>query len=211
MQKKVFLLLFVLPLFAVAQKNLYLGQGVVKVDITQMPQLSFFADTSGEAKMQLNILKDSAGEIVLKSSIQSFDWLLPEQLFLNYDLFVFRVDTIIGKWMRVYTDNDKGEKYWTTKTRALTYFPWPEFFRTKVSSVSKDVLINVAVRTAANEQAPTIKNIEDADCFKVLEVKGDWLHIRSDANCSDSKRPVKSGWIRWRKQQRLLISYALLS
>ena len=67
------------------------------------------------------------------------------------------------------------------------------------------------VKTEASEKSATIKKMEKKDCFEVLEVKGDWMKIRTNKGleCNESKRPVKLGWIRWRYKNRLMIGYAL--
>jgi hypothetical protein len=42
-------------------------------------------------------------------------------------------------------------------------------------------------------------------------MKGDWIEITTtdycDENFTDSKTPIKSGWIKWRKRDELIINY----
>ena len=71
--------------------------------------------------------------------------------------------------------------------------------------------MNLGIKQTDNENSKTLKKMENEDCFEVLEAKGDWLKIRTHSvlDCSTSKRSIKSGWIKWQKDNKLTIQFGL--
>ena len=211
MQKLFTFLLLGSPLYLFGQKNLNLGQGILKVDITQMPVIEFFSDTMEKMPLRtVTVAKDSVGEFILKGNDRVANWFSPEQLFLNYEIFMIRVDTVLGNWLHVYTNNLQPATMWVKKQPRINFIPWTVFLHKEVSSINQEPTFKQPVKVAPNEQSPMIKEMEETDCFKVISIKGDWMNIKSNTDCSDSKKPVKSGWIRWRKKNKLIISYSLV-
>jgi len=211
MQKVFIILLMGFPVFLFGQKSLNLGQGILKIDITQLPTLEFFSDTMEKIPLKIvTVTKDSVGEFILKGNDHVADWFSPEQLFLNYEIFMIRVDTVLGNWLLVYTNNLRPATMWVKRQPQVNFIPWTVFLHKQVSSINQDPAFKQPVKAAPNEQSPTIKEMEEADCFKIISIKGDWMNIKSNPDCSDSKKPVKSGWIRWRKKNKLIISYSLI-
>ena len=49
----------------------------------------------------------------------------------------------------------------------------------------------------------------------VKSINGDWIEISTpdycDENYTDSTAPIKSGWIKWRQGNKLLIDYFITS
>ena len=101
---------------------------------------------------------------------------------------------------------------WTKADTVKQFIKWQTFLLTSISSINKNDF-NLDIKTLPSDKGTTIKKMESTDCFKVLEVKGDWIKIKTNTEleCSESKKPVKSGWIRWRQHNRLTIGYALTS
>lgn len=66
------------------------------------------------------------------------------------------------------------------------------------------------IRTEPNEISKEIE-YQGTDCFIVKSMKGDWIEITTpdycDENFTDSKTPIKSGWIKWLKGDELIINY----
>ena len=72
-----------------------------------------------------------------------------------------------------------------------------------------------AIRAEPNEQSKEISYTELEDCFQVKSMKGDWIEIFTSYNCehsnSKNRTEIKSGWIKWRDGNNLLIEYFLTS
>ena len=54
--------------------------------------------------------------------------------------------------------------------------------------------------------APLIVSTGEAG-FKAAAIEGDWMQIEIPAKGADRDAPGKMGWIRWRKDNRLLVSF----
>ena len=101
------------PAIGIAQLHLAAGAGILNVDLSKKPVLPFYNDTAdGGAARTIRIETDSTGELKLVSAMPVTGWLIPEQFFPAYDIFTFRVDTISGKWMRIFVNNGNGETMW---------------------------------------------------------------------------------------------------
>ena len=207
------LLIGLLPLFSAAQKNIPAGEGLLKIDFVQLPALQFYADTNDTAPAKtIHLTKNQSGEYAIENQAEAATWFKPEQLFFEYDIFLIRVDTTTGEWYKVIINAETGATLWTKAATEKHFIKWPTFLLKEISSVDKGDF-NLPIKTAANEKAATIKKMESSDCFKVLEVKGDWIKIKTNTEmeCSESKHPVTSGWIRWRQHNRVTIGYSLTS
>ena len=211
---KFFFSFFVLfPLFSAGQKNIPVGLGVLKIDFAKLPVLQFYSDTGMNASVKtIRIIKNQSEEFTIDNQTEADTWFKPEQLFFEYDIFLVRVDSVLGNWFKVVVNSATGEILWTKADATKKFMKWQSFLVKAVSSVDKGDF-NLDIKTAASDKATTIKKIESTDCFKVLEIKGDWIRIKTNTEleCSESKRPVKTGWIRWRQNNRLTINYALTS
>ena len=70
---------------------------------------------------------------------------------------------------------------------------------------------NLDIKVEPSDKAKTIKKIETKDCFEALEIKGDWMKVRTNEklDCNESKKPIKIGWIKWKDNNRLTINFFL--
>jgi len=206
-----YLIILLFPLLSVGQKSLPIGQGVLKIDYTRLPTIHFFADTMQASPARTVIVnKDKEGEYIFKNQKQLESWFLPEQLSLDYDIFIIRVDTIIGKWYRVVTNSEKPTFMWTKSSAEKKFIRWEPFLLKETTAIEKG-FADIEVRTGPSSNAKLIKTMELKDCFEVLEIRGDWMKIRTNTTleCSESNRPIKEGWIKWRDKGRLTIGYGL--
>ena len=209
---KLFYSLFTfLSLYSFAQRNLPIGQGVIKIDYTKLPNLNFYADTNQTKPTKIIVIgKDKEGEFIVKNSKQVDTWFIPEQISLEYELFIIRVDTAIGKWYRVVTNTENGATFWTKVEPVKKFVRWSTFLLKETTAIEKG-FANLDIKIQPFKTAKTIRKIEKKDCFEVLEITGDWMKIRTNTklDCNLSNKPIKFGWIKWRDKNRLTISYGL--
>ena len=211
MTKSFIFLFIVFPFLAIGQNNLPLGQGVLKIDYTKLPTLRFFEDTLHATPVKtISIAKDKEGEYIIKNQKKANAWFMPEQISLEYDIFIIRVDTVIGKWYRVVTNTEKATMLWTKVDPVKKFIKWPTFLLKETTAIEKG-FADLEIKAEPSEKARTIKKIEVKDCFEVLEIKGDWMKIRTNTilDCNESQKPIKSGWIKWRQNNRLTIAFGL--
>lgn len=64
------------------------------------------------------------------------------------------------------------------------------------------------IRKQPSDTADEIK-YEGRDCFQVKSLKGDWIEIFTTDHCDEGQNriEIKSGWIKWRRGEELLIDY----
>ena len=193
------------------QKALQVGQGVLQADLSKQATLSFYNDTSQlNPSKNLSVVINADGNFEIKNQKEVSNWFSPEQIHLDYSIFVIRVDTVIGKWYKVVINNKQATTMWTKTNSNLKYNNWTTFFKKQVTSIQKDNE-SIDIKVEPNESSKTIKKIESADCFEVLDVKGDWLKVRTHTilECSESKKPIRSGWLKWKNKNKLTINFGL--
>ena len=211
MTKILISILTCLSLCSFGQANLPIGQGVIKIDYTKLPTLRFFADTNQTNPTEIIVIgKDKEGEFIIKNSKQVDTWFMPEQISLEYDIFIIRVDTIIGKWYKVVTNTESAATFWTKVEPVKKFVKWSTFLFKETTAIEIG-FANLDIKIEPFETAKTIKKMETKDCFEVLEIKGDWMKIKTNTklDCNQSNKPIKLGWIKWRDKNRLKITFGL--
>ena len=206
-----FLQIILFPVFSFGQPEIPLGQGIIEVDFEKPPVIYFYQDTLQQQPVKIiTIIKNKEEDLVLKNPEQAQKWFSPETFSPDYSLFVMRVDTMIGKWYRVYVNNETKTTLWTKKEAIKKFYAWPEFLINRTTAVEVGYM-SQAVKKLPSDNAPTIKKLENEDCLEALEVQGEWIKVRTNTklDCNTCKKPVKAGWIRWKKDGKLIISFAL--
>lgn len=202
---------FLIPLLVCGQANIPLGQGILKINYQKLPTIHFYTDTLQQTPARsITVVKDQEGNYSIKNEKEVFKWFLPEQISFDYDIFMIRVDTVSGKWYKVIVNNDNGKTFWTKADNIKKLVKWPEFLLKETTSIDKG-FANLDIKTSPSEKSARLKKIEREDCFEALEIKGDWMKIRTNQtlDCNGSKKPVRSGWIKWKLKNRLAIGYGL--
>ena len=209
--KRFFICILFLPLVSIGQSKLPSGIGILNIDVIKLPTLKFYNDTSQTKPLKVISVINKNGKFGFKNQDEVPKWFKPERIsfYEDNDILIIRVDTVIGNWFSIYI-NDKGEKLWVKKDINNKYYTWANFFKNKVSNITKG-LDNLEIKQSSNDSSRTIKKIEKEDCFEVLEVKGEWMKIRTHSilECSTSKRPIKIGWLKWRQKDMLTIKFGM--
>jgi len=212
MLKHLLLVTLISPLILCAQ--LKVGQGILKINISNFPSMMLYADTLQESPLRkVEVKKDTSGEVVITDREEVDKWFKPEQLFLEYDIFMMRVDVVSGKWIQVYTDNERGITMWTRVDPNFEFIPWEKFLLKEISAIDKHPSFSLNIKISPADNSKTIRKIEPTDCFEVLEIKGSWMHIKTNlrSECNESKKIIKSGWIKWKQDGKLTINYSLMA
>ena len=109
-----------------------------------------------------------------------------------------------GNWFRVAYD-DAGREGWIEGRRFWTYFSWPDFL------VGRSVVLFpglrpalTQLRLAPSDDAQSLGLIPSEQRMRVLEIRAEWLRIRSEGSLS--------GWFRWRDRDgKLLLAVEMKS
>ncbi|MEO0572360.1 MAG: hypothetical protein AAF039_11700 [Bacteroidota bacterium] len=184
-----------------------MGLGFFKPKLQEEHPMYFYGNPNVEKSLQEHVPTDS---IVFKRNEISFQitsappWLIPEHLKLDYDLILFKVFSVGEEFVRVEANSNTGYSAYVSRWAGDLIF-WPDFLL-NAHSVE---FIN------PSEQKVRIKPLQNAsmvnvsfDFMRPILINENWAKV----TLLDSDQTKKGeGWIQWKKDDRLLISYSLLS
>ena len=99
-----------------------------------------------------------------------------------------------------------GQTAWIAKSQA-DYQDWPSFLLT-VHALQPQDWENNPLRTKPLRHAPPLLEFNQDHILQPLKIKDYWIEV----NILDQQYQVlRTGWIRWRSESELLITYDLLS
>lgn len=133
-------------------------------------------------------------------------WFFPEVIKLDYDLLLLRTLAIAQDWMEVVVNKQTELTCWISRSDA-EFTDWPTF----LLGVYAVELINPQtnpLRLKPLDHANIVATATVRFPLKPLAIKGDWAMVPT---LGLAGRIVPNGWIRWRKNDRLLVKYSLLS
>jgi hypothetical protein len=104
-------------------------------------------------------------------------------------------------------NNNSGQTYWIKKNKTTIFLTWEEYLK-QMFAVDRLADHKQKIRKQPSDTADEIK-YEGRDCFQVKSLKGDWIEIFTTDYCDQgqNKKEIKSGWIKWRRGNELLINY----
>lgn len=189
-------------------KNTPLGLGFFKPNFTKNIVLYFYGNPNWEKSVQEHTPVDSV--TFEKTEYGSFNisyappWLVPDHLKMDYDILYFRIQSISRDFIEITVNiMDQRRIYVNRFDGEILY--WPEFL----------LNVNSVEFIDGNDQVIRIKPLDYSGEVNVkyafmqpLIIKDDWMMVRL---VNDDYKTVGKGWIQWRKEGYLLISYSLLS
>ncbi|HLG40239.1 MAG TPA: hypothetical protein VI461_11245 [Chitinophagaceae bacterium] len=133
-------------------------------------------------------------------------WFFPEIMKLDYDILLLRALTISRDWMEVVVNRQTGQTYWIAAADA-EYTEWSAFLLNVYDVELTDPETN-PLRFKPLNDASIVATTPQRFSLKPLAIHGDWMMVPT-LGLADRIMPY--GWIRWRKDDKLLITYSLLS
>ena len=188
-----------------------LGVGLVSINFDDKTTLHFYATPNDkEPKKTIQFFND---QTINSWNIRDLDkqkeWLNPEILWLDYSQFVFRCLKVQDSWLKVMVNNETEETFWLKKSSLTTFSDWENYLK-EMFGVARLPDQQQKIRRLPTDNSEEIIYYGQ-DCFQVKSMKGDWIEIFTadycDESYTDSKIKIKSGWIKWRQGNKLLIDY----
>lgn len=188
-----------------------LGLGLVSINFDDKTTLHFYSTPNDkEPKRTIQFFND---QTINSWNIRDLDkhkeWLKPEILWLDYSQFVFRCITVQDNWLKVMVNNETEETLWLRKSDLTTFRDWENYLK-EMFGVARLPNQQQKIRVSPTDNSDEIL-YKGQDCFQVKSMKGDWIEIFTadycDESYTDSKTKIKSGWIKWRQGNKLLIEY----
>jgi hypothetical protein len=131
-------------------------------------------------------------------------WFVPAHMKMDYDLLLLKAITLSQNWIEVEVNSIDGSTRWVA-SEAVDFTTWTEFILAVPTVEIIDPGTN-PIRIKPLDHASEMADGADA-LLKPLAVRGEWLMV-STSDLADRMPPT--GWIRWRKGDRLLVRYNLL-
>ncbi len=197
---------FLFAFDAVAQTEL--GIGLASVKFNNETVLKFYSGPyDKEPKQTLEFFNDE----MVGTSIKDFEiheeWLRPEVLAIDYSHLIFRCKSEDRFWVEVVVNNETGETLWLRKSKTLILSTWEEFLK-DMFAISRNSMQEIKMQPLDTAE----ENIYTGEeCFQVKSMRGDWIQIFSAEHCEEDGGKLKSGWIKWKEGNTLLVDYFLTS
>jgi hypothetical protein len=185
-----------------------LGLGIIQIDIEQTKEIKIYKNKGDKDAEKIIRLVKEKGDIVIEEK-DYIKWLHPETIWLDYSQFLFRYTQIQDNWIEVIINKETNDKRWILKSSTFTITSWDKFLIENTTAVES--LNPTDIKVEPNFDSKTIRKTSDKDCFEAIEIKGDWIKIKTNETleCNQHPLPIKTGWIKWRENNRLTIKYFL--
>jgi len=191
-----------------------LGIGLVSINFNDKTVLHFYNDPTDKEPVKTIEFFNDSNNWNIRNLNKQIEWLRPEVLWLDYSSFVFRCKSKSENWYQVIVNNDTGKSLWIKKDSFIVFSGWENFLK-GMFGIARLRDTKQKIRKSPNDTAQEINYDCKYDCFQVKSMKGDWIEIFSTDDCDDGTDTkcgiIKSGWIRWRKGNKLLIEYFVTS
>ncbi|MGB1206358.1 MAG: hypothetical protein ACPG5B_11960 [Chitinophagales bacterium] len=131
-------------------------------------------------------------------------WLYPEHIKLDYGIMAFKVLGLGHDFLKAEANKKNKQITYLDKNRGR-FVTWPAFFLS-VNSVEFNESSTKKVFVKPLDYAGEVKVA--FDFMQTLLVEEEWMYVRL---MNDNLKEIGKGWIRWKKDNELLITYSLFS
>jgi hypothetical protein len=186
-----------------------LGTGIVKIEFDATTVIDFYDKPTNEIpSKRIEFFNDPAiNSFNIKNLDKERTWLNPEILWLDYFQFAVRCKTKKSDWFEIVVNNETGQTLWIKQTKEIKFLTWENYLK-EMFGITRLENENQKIRSLPSDNEQEIK-YEGTDCFQVKTLKDDWIEIFTGDHCDayGSKTQIRSGWIRWKHGDKLLIRY----
>ena len=133
-------------------------------------------------------------------------WLVPEKLKLDYQIFHFLVKAQHQSYLQVVVNKTNGKTVWMSRSQ-LHYQDWSSFLL-GASAIQPLDWDNNPLRIKPLTHAPPLLDIDAQSILQPLTIEGHWMEVKI---LDHYHQEIGKGWLRWRSDTKLLITYDLLT
>lgn len=133
-------------------------------------------------------------------------WFAPEHLKFDYGVILFKVLAKSQQWALVEVNQYDGQTAWVA-LQDVGLKLWPDFLLNTYSVEPISTEAN-PLRVRHFDHAG-LYNVPESDCvFQPILVRGDWLQVTI---LDEGSTALGQAWLRWRRNDELLVNYYLFS
>lgn len=179
------------------------GVGMARLIIQAGRRIYFYPNATAKVPSDSLIFSKGPYHLIVDESSSPIK---PEHLKLDYQICFFRAKSAENNRLEVVINKQDGQTAWVRKEQ-MDLLPWPMFL-TSIHSVEPTDWGTNPVRMSPDDDAALLPNLGPNHILEAKSRSGDWLNVVvSDENY----QTVGRGWIRWRKNNELVLKYNLLS
>ena len=130
-------------------------------------------------------------------------WLIPIHNKLDYGIFYLRLKRLGKEYFEVIVNETTGKTAYVLRESGKAIL-WPEFLL-NIHSVE---FISENQKVYDNPKIKSAGRIYDRPFFRPRYIEGDWMEVEI---LDEDFKIIGKGWICWKEDDKLLISYNLLS
>jgi hypothetical protein len=185
-----------------------IGNGIVSIDYNNTTIVTFYTSATDTKPVKtLEFFNDEQLQMyTIKNLKEHQKWLQPQSIWLDYGYFQFRCLGEQNGRYNVIINNETGLSYWMATNSGTEYVAWEAYLK---SMFSVERITGQEIYTEPDVKSDTVP-YKGTDCFVVKAMRGEWIEVYTDDRCDDgADKPtrVKSGWIRWRNGDEILVSF----
>jgi hypothetical protein len=121
------------------------------------------------------------------------------------DYFQFHLSAVSRRngWLEVIVGSQKDETLWLKENKNVRFEDWLQSMKGSFA-VGRRARQDNRLR-AKPDSAGIALNFNGKDCFKVLDMKGDWIKVALQNHCGEAPEQSVTGWFRWRDENNCLL------
>jgi hypothetical protein len=179
------------------------GLGMARPILEAGQRIDFYPNATAKIPTDSLIFGEGPYHLVVDETSSP---IVPEHLKLDYQICFFVVKSAENNRLEVVINKQDGQTAWVKKEQ-IDVLPWPMFLISMHSVEPKNWNAN-PVRNSPSEQAGVLGQVGPNHILEAKSRSGDWLNVViSDENY----QTIRRGWIRWRKNGKLILHYNLMS
>lgn len=186
-----------------------LGIGIVVVDFNESTIVEFYSspDSSLKPVKSIKFYDDHVNQVWKIKNMETHKlWLKPEAYNPLYDLLAFRCVSVKDGWNEVIVNNSTGQKYWVKATEIIKFNDWLTFLQNGKCISKGKTEIRILENPEENAKAVEFTGKE---CFRIKSMKEEWIEITLPVVDQTGILIEKTGWMRWKNGNDLLIKYSI--
>ncbi|MEX2512538.1 MAG: hypothetical protein WD398_06510 [Cyclobacteriaceae bacterium] len=184
------------------------GMGYFMPNFIENPFLYFYSDPNLEKSIQEHAPYDSI--TFHRNQYNQFKiatappWLVPDIMKLDYDMLYFKINSVTNEWVEIIVNAQNGQSSYVSKYAGKIIY-WPDFLLS-VNSVEFLPGSEEEVRVRPFSSSGIIPS--SYQFLKPIKIKEDWAEVLL---LDGDFQKVSKGWIQWKRNNKILIIFNLLS
>lgn len=184
------------------------GMGFFSPDFFETPVLYFYGDPNLEKPIAEHAAHDSI--TFRQNQYNQYEiatappWLVPEIMKLDYDILYFKINSVTQEWVEIVVNAQNGQTAYVSKYAGNVVY-WPDFLL-GVHSVEFFPDADEKVRARPFSASGIIQT--PYEFLKPIKIKDDWAEVLL---LDGDFQKVGKGWIQWKRGDKMLVQYNLLS